>query len=205
MEVISPEGIGNMTLSLLGNFGTISNLTTPKDSKELALATWYDTCRQFVLKLLMPNFALGRAIVAQLGTTPAFGYAYEYQFPSVALKILGVGNAKDKENNYAVEAGVILHDYDYTDGMPVRFVRDITDISKWSPEAKILFAQYLAAYSCLQITQDVSKAAKLKSELPAEISSASGLNAQENMPVRISRSRFKASRYVNSPTNTDKK
>lgn len=205
MAVNSKVDIGNMALSLLGNYGIINNIDTPKTDKERVLALWYDICRQFVLKLLMPNFALDRAIVAQLEETPQFGFAYYYEYPNNCLKLLGVGNVEDKENNYNVEGGKIAHDTDYSSGMPIRYVKDIEDINAWSPEAKLLFAQYLAAYTALPITQDVAKASKLKQELPAEISSASGLNAQENMPVRISNSRFKQARYNGVPTNTSKK
>lgn len=205
MPVSSESEICNMSLNLLGNFGTVSDIRTPTNDKERTFAIWYDICRQFVLKMLMPNFALARSVVGQLAETPAFGYAFYYEYPITCLKVLGIGNIQDKENNYAIEGNKIAHDYDYTDGMPIRFIVDVTDLNQWSVEAKMLLAQYLAAYVALPITQDINKAAKLKAELPAQISAASGLNAQENMPVRLSRSRFKEARYNDRPTNTDKK
>lgn len=200
----------NMALSLLGNYGTISDIDVPTDDKERAFAVWYDVCRQYVLKLLMPNFALTRLTVSQLSETPSFGYAYFYEYPQTALKVLGVGNVQDKENNYNIERTpngfkAISHDYDYTDGMPIRIIVDVTDINSWSIEARLLLAQYLAAYTCMQITQDPVKAKKLKDELPSEISTASGMNAQENVPVRISNSRFKAARFNSDPNFTSKK
>jgi hypothetical protein len=206
----SKNDICNMSLSSMGNYGTVSDIDTPTDDKERAFAVWYDVCRQFVLKQLMPNFALAKDTTAQLAEVPPFGYAYYYAYPQNALKILGVGNVEDKENNYNIERtpqGVkaIGHDYDYTEGMPIRFIIDVEDINSWSVEAKILLSQYLAAYTCMQITNDAAKAKKLKDELPAEISSASGLNAQENVPIRISNSRFKAARFNNNPNFTSKK
>ena len=199
-----------MSLSLLGNYGTVSDIDTPTNDIERAFAVWFDTCRQFVLKLLMPNFALSRDVVSKLEETPLFGYEFYYGYPQNALKILGVGNIEDKENNYNIERtplGIkaIGHDYDYTDGMPIRIIVDVTDINSWSVEARILLSQYLAAYTAMQITQDAAKAQKLKDELPAEISSASGMNAQENVPIRISNSRFKASRFNYNPNFTSKK
>lgn len=210
MAANSSADICNMAVSSLGNYGTINDIDTPTNDKERACAIWYDVCRQFVLKMLMPNFALARELVAQLSETPAFGFAYAYEYPSYALKVLGVGNIEDKENNYVIEtistgAQAIFHDTDYDEGMELRFIRDITDISRWSPEAKILFSQYLAAYTCLPITQDVAKANKLMAALPAQISSASSLNAQENRPIRISNSRFKASRFADNPNYESKK
>ena len=189
---------------------TVSNIDTPTNDKERVMALWYDICRQFVLKLMMPNFALERVIVGQLSETPAFGYAYFYEYPNTALKILGVGEIQDKMNDYVIEStplGVqaIAHDTNYDSGMPIRIIKDVTDINRFSPETKLLLAQYIAAYTCMPITQDAVKAKKLKDELPAEISTASGLNAQENRPVRISNSRFKSARFNFNPTNTDKR
>lgn len=210
MAITSKVDICNLALGQLGNYGTVSNIDTPTKDTERTFVLWYDICREFVLKLLMPNFALTRLVVSQLAETPAFGYNYFYEYPITALKVQGVGNVEDKENNYNIErtpSGVkaISHDYDYTTGMPIRIITDVTNINDWSPEAKLLFSQYLAAYSCLQITQDVQKADKLMAGLPAAMSVSSGLNAQENMPVRISNSRFKASRYNDNPSNTSKK
>lgn len=211
MAINSKVDLCNMAISLMGNTTTtISNIDTPTNDKERVMALWYDICRQFVLKLMVPNFALERVIVAQLSETPAFGYAYFYEYPNYALKVLGVGEIQDKENNYAIEStplGVqaIAHDYDYTDGMPIRIIRDVTDVNRFSPETKLLLAQYISAYTCLPITQDAVKAKKLKDELPAEISTASGLNAQENRPVRISNSRFKAAKFQFNPNFEDKR
>lgn len=210
MAVNSPNDICNMALASLGNYGTVSDITTPTNDKERALAVWYDICRQFVLQLLMPNFALSRIITAQLEEVPAFGYSYFYEYPENALKILGIDEAKYKRNEHSVELtplGVkaIAHDYDYEDGIPLRIIKDVEDITLWTPEAKLLLSQYLAAYAALPITQDVNKAAALRAALPAEISSASAINAQENVPIRISNSLFKASRNFNSPNYTNKK
>lgn len=211
MAINSKSDICNLALSHQGNYGnTISNIDTPTKDEERVMALWYDISRQFVLKMLMPNFALERVVVGQLAETPAFGYGYFYEYPNYALKVLGVGEIQDKENNYAIEStpnGVmaIAHDFDYEDGMPIRIIRDVTDINRFSPETKLLLSHVLAANTCLAITQDAVKAKKLMDELPTHISAASGLNAQENMPIRISRSRFRQARYNFNPQNTDKR
>lgn len=200
----------NQALSLMGNYGTVSDIDTPTNDKERAFAVWFDTLRQFVLKLLMPNFALSRDIVAKLEEVPKFGYGYYYAYPQNVLKVRGVGIAKEKTNDFEIEAtpsGIkaIAHDTDYEDGMPIRTIIDILDMNSWSVEARLLLAEYLAAYTCMQITNDAVKAKKLEDGLPAKLSSSSGMNAQENVPIRVSHSRFKASRYNNNPDFTDKK
>ncbi len=204
--VNSAEEICNLGLGNLGNYGSISSLTskTPTD-KEKVFRKWLPVCRQFVLKLAMPNFSLAREIVSESATTPEFGYDRQFDKPTSCLKVLGIGNAQDKQNNYAVEGDFIMTDEEFPDGMPVRYIKDITVYSKYTPEIVLLLAQYLAAYTCMEITQDPQKAGKLKSELPQEISISSGLNAQENMPIRVSNSRFRASRTSDNPSFTNKK
>lgn len=203
MSVNGKSDICNLGLSALGNYGTVSDIDTPVNDKELAFAQWYDICRQFTLKLMMPNFALGRETVAQ-GATPAFGYANSFDLPTNCLKVLGIGEVKEKKNNYAVEGNRILTNLSFDSGMPVRFIKDITDVNQFSPEYIMLLADYLAAYTCMSITQDAGKAKEMKSALPAEINIASGLNAQENMPIRINRSRYKEARFNGTPDMTDK-
>jgi hypothetical protein len=210
MALNSQEAICNLALNTLGDYGTIENLDTPTTAPERTFALWIDTCRKLTLKYLMPNFSHKRLKVSQLVETPVFGYTHYYEYPNTALKILGVGEIQDKKNNYTIErtpSGVkaIAHDTDYTSGMPLRIVYDVTDINSWSEEAKVLFADYLAAYTCKGITQDAAMARDLKNALPDAMSAASGLNAQENIPIRISNSRFKAARYSDNPNFTSKK
>lgn len=203
--VSSKNEICNMGLSLQGNYGTVTDIDTPRNDKEKAYAKWYPTCLDMALKLVMPNFALAREIVAQDLTTPAFGYAYRYAKPSGCLKVLGIGNVDEKQNNYAVEGQWIISDEDYEDGMEVRYIQRITDVAQYTPEFVLMFAKHLAAYTAMEVTQDAGKAKLFMDALPTEMSIASGLNAQENRPTRISNSRFKGARYVDNPNYTNKK
>lgn len=205
MAFTSKVQVCNLAQSMLGQADTISDIDTPKTAREKTYAKWYDICRQFTLKLVKPNFALKRQIVAKKSSVPAFGYAYEYDKPVKCLAVLGVGNVEEKANDYGVEGNSIQHDTLYDEGMPVRFVEDVTIVAYFSVEYELLLAQYLAAWACMEITQDAQKAAKMKSELPADMSTASGLNAQENRPIRVSNSRFKASRRQSSPNYESKK
>jgi len=205
MAVTSKVEICNLALSFLGNYGTVTDIDTPSDPKELVFAQWYDICRQTLIKEMVPNFALARVIVAKLVETPVFGYAYFYEYPNTCLKVLGIDNVNWSRNDYDVTEGKISTDVDFPEGLPLRFVKDIEDVNSMSPEFKILFARYLSAHVALPITQDVAKANSIWASLPAALSSASAQNAQENKPIRISRSKFKEARYVPYPGWMDKK
>ena len=202
----SKTEVANLSQSILGNASTVNNIDAPTTPAEKAYAKWYDTCRQYTLKMLMPNFALGRAILAKASTDPVFGYAYQYQKPTDCLKVLGIGDAQMKENDYTVEGNVIMTDNDYSaDGMFLRYVKDITDVSKFSPEYIKLFAYYLALSVCIEVTKDHDKLTYLENKIPRELSSSSSINAQENIPVRVNHSKFKAARTQIRPVNFNKK
>lgn len=200
MAVTSKVDLCNMAVGHLGNYGTISNIDTPSDDKEVTFALWYDISRQNYLKMSMPNFALDRRVVSKVVKPPPFGidlgYQNAYEYPSDCLKVLGIGEVKDKENNFAIEGKDIWTDQVYDTGLPLRFIKDITDVTMMSPEFKLNFSIFLASNVCMDITQDVQKAKLLMTLLPEKLGVLSGLNAQENMPVRKSVSRFRASRYT---------
>lgn len=194
MAINSKVEVCNMTLSRLGIQDTVTNIDTPTSRKEITFSLWYDVARENLLKLVMPNFALARVMVAKVVTTPAFGYKNVYSLPPACLKVLGIGNIEDKENNYNVEGNLIYTDDDYSTGMPVRFIKNISIVTSMSSEFKILLADYLAIMAGLELTKDVNAIKKIEDRFPLNVSVASGMNAQENMPVRKSVSRFRAAR-----------
>lgn len=204
--ITSKVEICNLALGLLGNYGTVSDIDVPVDDKELTFAKWYDIVRQYVLKKSMPNFALSRRVVAQVAVTADdFGYNYAYEYPSDCLKVLGLNEIDLKEGDYAVEGNRIFVNDNYDSGAKLRFIRDIETVASFSPEFVMLLANYLAAFTALEITQDPNKSAELKATLPAVDLDASSINAQENPPIRISNSRFRQARYSNVPRNPTKR
>lgn len=201
----SKVDICNMALNTLGDYGSVTNIDDGTEDNELTFQVWYDNSRQALLRNTTPNFALKRAIVAQLVAEPVFGYAYGYQYPADCLKLLGIGNIEDKQNNYTVEAGVIYTDDNFEDGMPIRYIKDEKDVTKFTSDWTELLSLYLAINVCLPITQDNSRRELLQVTLPLKMSTVGSLNSQENRPLRVSRSRFHAARNVDNPTFVSKK
>lgn len=194
-----------MAISHLGNYGSISNIDTPESDAEITFSLWYDVALQTFLKITMPNFALARKRIAKVVETPPFPFLYSYAYPSDCLKVLGIGDVVDKQNNYTVEGNRIYTDVDYTDGLPLRYIKDIKDVTSMSPEFKVGFSWYLSSVVGLEITQDINKVKMIEQILPEKMSTLSGLNAQENKPIRISRSKFKQSRVNGFSTLIDKR
>lgn len=210
MTISSKVDICNLSLSHLGNYGTVSDIDIPTNDKETTFALWYDITRQGLLKTVMPNFALARRLVSELSAAPDFGYDNAFEYPSDCLKVLGLGNVDQRADyTYSVErvgeALAIVTDDDWEDGMELRFIQDVTLVNSMSPEFKLLLSWALATNVCLPVTQDKAYAKAMRQELPGKMSELSGLNAQENRPVRISNSRFRASRYADIGRNAEKK
>lgn len=203
--MISKEQICNLSLSRLGNKSAVNDIDNPTTPIDRTFAIWYNICRQFMLKKLIPNFALARDIVAVSATAPVFGYAYAYPVPTDCLKVLGIGNVQDKENNYAVEGGSILTDESCANGMEVRYIKDVTDVTKFSSDFIMALSAELAEKTSLQITQDPDKLTAMNSLKKSDQNESTALNGQENRPIRINRSKFKQARTVDNPENFNKK
>lgn len=204
--IISPEDICNLALNHLGNHtDLVSNIDTPTTDKEKTFALWYDVTRQSLLRETIPHFAMRRIETAKLLTTPLFGYAYEYEYPNKALRILGVGNVEDKENNYSIENNKILTDEDYDDGLPVRYIYDEDDVVKFTPEFKVLLSLELAKNGCLPLGEDAQKLVAVNNEIPRFKAMVCSIATQENKPIRKSTSRFKSARNFGEPEAQSKK
>ena len=203
MAINSKIDICNLALGHLGNYGSIADIDNPALDKEVIFALWYDITRENLLKAMMPNFALSRRLVSELVTEIAFGYEHAFEYPSDCLKVLGLGNVDQRaEYKYSIEGNKVYTDDEWSDGMQLRFIKNITDVGMMSAEFKMALSLQLAANVCLPITQDVNKKKALEAQAVLKNMEASSLNAQENRPIRISKSKFMASRY-NSTLSTD--
>ena len=205
MAINSKVEICNLALSHLGNFSTISDIDIPETEAEIVFALWYDISRQTFLKMTMPNFCLARKNLALVVETPPQPFSFSYAYPADCLKVLGRGPIEDKTNDYTVEGRRIYTNVTWEDGFPLRYVKDITDVTIMSPEFKVGFSWFLAGHTAMDITQDLGKVKTIEALLPEKMSSLSGLNAQENQPIRISRSKFKQARVSGFPTNQRKR
>lgn len=203
--------ICNIALGDLGIRGSIENIDTPKKDNEIICARYYDVTRQYLLKTMMPNFALNRIVVSAkpvpTGYQDAYGYAFEY--PVRCLRLLGVGNIDMQADSGAdvptVEAGLIFTNTAYDNGMTIRFIDDITDVSAMTPDFIFTLAKEIGKRIALPVTQDLSKKKIVTQESSTEQLNMSALNAQENKPIRRSISRFRQSRQFNIPDNPSKR
>lgn len=195
--IVSKNDICNLALSGTGNRNSVNDIDMPISDKELVCSLWYDITRQLVLKTMMPNFALDRVTVSSKTLPDGYtgSYSYCWEKPVYALKVLGIGNIDEKKNyEYAVEGDSIFTTENFASGLPIRIIRDITDVSKMSPEFIVGFAKELEKRITAPVTQDMNKKKMATSEATVEVSNATALNAQENPPIRRSQSKIRAAR-----------
>lgn len=193
----SSVDICNLALSRLGDKRTVEDIENGKKHEELVFKKWYDITRQSTIKRCMPSFAIERELWAQAEYVPAFGYEKAYKYGSDCLRVIGIGNVGENENNYSREGEYICCDEDFPNGLPVRYLKDIKDTTKFTPEFVELLSFELAANVCMELTESSQLLSYIEQVLPAKRLEFTGLNAQENRPVRISRSRFdRTPKYV---------
>lgn len=205
--IVSKNDICNLALSYLGSYGTVTDIDSASNDTERVFALWYDITRQVLIKETQPNFARARRLIAELETTIPFGYAYAFEVPSDSLKVLGIGEIADTGNYiYAVEGNVIYTDDEWGSGLQLRYLKNETVVSNFSPEFVVAFAYLLAANTALPITQDDNKRKLLEQMAAVKANVVSSLSGQENKIVRISNSYFKKARNVSGLThNTEQK
>lgn len=200
--------ICNMALNEMSIDETVENIDIPQTSKEKSFAQIYDTVRQIALKEMMPNFALARDLLAELPDKPAFGYGKAYQYPKNCLKFLGVGNIEEKDEvRYNVESVngklCITTDYEYG-ALPARYIEDVKDETRFDAMFELYLALELASRLALKLTQNQGVKDRIDAALVEHKMSLGAMNAQENPPIRVSRSKWKAARYGGT-TNVNRK
>ena len=202
---LSKEAVCNLSASRLGDYGGVTDIDSPEEPIEIACSKWWDLIRQYNIKELKPNFALERASVAADSTAPAFGYSYRYRKPADCLAVLGFGEVQEKENVYVIEGDYILTDEYEGEALELRYIKDVEEVTSWTPEFVVVHSTILAYFINMEVTQDVVKQNSLEQMLPIKKAEAASLSGMENRPIRITNSKFKKARTDSAPKNYEKK
>jgi len=94
------------------------------------------------------NFSSGRATLAQLSETPAFGFSYYYQLPPNCLKAVEIN--ENPKLNFVVEGRRLLCDQE---SVNLRYITFVEDPTLYDANFVSLFAARLAAEIAYAITQ----------------------------------------------------
>lgn len=145
-------GICNLALDKLGT-ANITSLDEQYNDNAKICKQWYDVTRRTLIKDINASFAIKRISIASNGDTDVIDNYKKFPIPSDCLNILQVYSAtKERIKDFNLEENNILIDGDSP--LYVRYVADVTDVSKYDDEFKELFALYLACNISQKVTQN---------------------------------------------------
>lgn len=166
----APVDIANNALARLGQAAIVSMSDTTPAAQ--ACARQYDLSRLAELEVSSWVFATKRGSLPALASAPAFGFAYAYQFPSEAIRMIQIGefwvgsSTTDyrgaDESPFAIEGRQILTNL----GAPlaVKYVSNVTDSSQFSP----LFVQAVGCRLAMDLCQKLTGSGSLKESIRAD-------------------------------------
>jgi len=197
----SDVSIANSALSKIGG-GSIIALTDDTPAG-IAVNARYANVRDAELRRHVWRFAVKRASLAALTTTPAFGYALEYQLPADCLRLLVAGKFAPGLNlsefrwgvddlDYTIEGRKILTDI----GAPlyIRYVYRVTDPTQFDPAFAEAFASRLGYELCTTLTDSTTRKDMAKADYKDAIREAIKANALEQPPQALADDSWLASR-----------
>ena len=203
MSVTSSTDIGNLALDLL-TAGTVQDIENPTDATESLLNRWYDVTRRKLLREHPWNFASKRAILAASNDDPAFGYDAQFLLPTDFIRLNSIVDAEGYpigNEAYEIENGYLLYNAE-SGQLRIKYIWDITDVSKFDPLFVDLLAIDLAMAIAFKITSsntDVSRLTELRKQRAAM---SKAIDGQERPPTRRQVSKARTARLTNTIANS---
>lgn len=157
---MSEVSICNQGLGWLGG-NLISSLADGSNEAKLCNAN-YANVRDAVLEETEWSFAIKRARITKLVSSPEYGFSSEFQLPSDCIRVLNVqsgGNNTDPDlPDWQRESNKIVVDADV---IYIRYVARITDTSLFTPG----FAQALAARLAADLAIPLTNSRQLQADM----------------------------------------
>ena len=159
-----------------------SPITTLSDNTERARLcnAFYGDARDAVLRSHPWNFAITRATLAQLSSTPAYGYSYQYALPTdpYCLRVLEMeySDYKFKIENSATEGRVLLTDESEA---KILYIAKVTDPTKFDAMFTDTLTAKLAVDLAYPVTNSVQFQAQMQKLYQLKLSEARSIDGQE--------------------------
>ena len=147
---VTQVGICNSALIKVGG-SVIQSLTQDTKSAQILNAI-YAHIRNEVLRAHKWKFAMKRAILSPLATTPEFEYNYQYTVPLDCLRVVSVD---DDKYAWTREGEYILSDNEA--GLEVLYIYRNEDESSWDSSFSETFAWRLAGEIAYAMTQSTER------------------------------------------------
>lgn len=195
--------IVNLALDYLGE-EPAKNVETPTSQTEKIMARWYDATRETCLREYAWNFAKERVVLMRTGT-PAFDYSDAYEVPADCLRVVSIGGDIEERQirDYDYQGREILVDNNGSNSLKLRYIKNVTDVSKFDS----LFVDYLALKLALKVaqkfTQRRSVITTMNEMLGVLTPKIISINGQEKPIKRVQRSRYLSARRYNTRRRDD--
>lgn len=148
----------------------------------------YEPLRDAVLREAKWNFALERAQLAKLTSTPSFGFSNEFQLPTDCLRVL---KTDDKLDTYKIEGRKILSN---ASSMKIQYIKRVTDPAQFDSMFAEALSARIAVALAIPLTDSDSRLASMKALYDERIADARGTDAQENGSIEV----YEADEWLNS-------
>ena len=157
----------------------ITSLTDDTERARLCNA-FYEPARDSLLRSHPWNFAITRAALTQLSTTPAYGFAYQYALPTdpYCLRVLEM-EYQDyifKIENLATEGRVLLTDEGTA---KILYIARITDTNIFDSLFVDCLTYHLAVKLAYPVTNSASLQAQMQQLYGLKLSEARSVDGQE--------------------------
>lgn len=143
--------ICNMALNRIGVLPIVSFLDNTKEASQCALI--YDRVVEQVLSEHAWTTATYRSTLAQLSTTPTYGYSYQYQLPAdpKVLRVLEINQYRPDDESYSIEGNLLLSDLTAVD---IKYIGIISNSESYGPYITSCVESKLAAELAYILTGD---------------------------------------------------
>lgn len=179
--------ICNKALVSLGA-DTILDITEDSENAR-KLNVIYEPTLHDLLRIHPWNFAQKRASLAQLTTTPAFGYSYYYQLPSDYERMVSINNQTTID--YVIENGKLACSESSAN---IIYTAYISDANLYDSNFKEVFSARLAAELAYPIIGSRALSEDFWKLYQIKLSRAISADSQEGKPQKFERNYWKESR-----------
>lgn len=178
--VTSETEICNSALIKIG----AQRILSIEDNSERArlLKEQYHKLRDELLYSHPWGFAISRATLAEDVTSPEFEWSHRFLLPLDCLRVISTDIPKDN-GEWAIEDGRYLMCHYST--VKIKYVKRITDVSKFTPGFAELLACAIAKEICYSITQSVTLRDSMLKQYERALATTRSFNAQESQGERV--------------------
>lgn len=136
------------------------------------------------------NFAVKRVSLASTVTEPPFEWDTEFTLPADCLRVLDTDLYKDMD--YQIEGRFL---YANVDAIKIKYIAEITDVTKFSPGFAECLSLKLAASLSYALTQSSGLKEQIEAKFERRIKVVRTFDAQEGVGTRVYADAWLNSRY----------